>query len=111
MDRVVDYPSVILLETLEEYALWWKNNRSGIFAVPVIEINTTDTPTIITPQMLGTDAMFSVVDEFFANTPNGPEFSYRNRVVGIEVETPERGRAESIRYVIEQSFDPTETGD
>lgn len=111
MDRVVDYGSVIVLDTLENYALWWKNNRSGIWAVPVIEINTTDTPTLITPATLGSEASFTIVDEFFAMRDSGPEFSYRNRVVGIEVDTPERGNAESIRYVIEQTFDPTDTGD
>ena len=31
MDRVVDYSSVIVLDTLEDYALWWKDNRSGIW--------------------------------------------------------------------------------
>lgn len=110
MDKVVDYSSVILLDTLEEYAAWWRDNRSGVFAVPVISINTTDTPTLITPQSLGSPAMFTIVDEFFRMKETGPQFSYRNRVVGIEVDAPERGSAESIRYVIEQSFDPTDTG-
>lgn len=108
MDRVVDYSSVIILDTLEDYAAWWRDNRSGIWAVPVISINTTDTPTLITPQTLGSRAMFTVVDEFFGQDESGPDFSYSNRVVGIEVDTPQRGSAESIRFVIEQSFDPTD---
>ena len=111
MDRVVDYASVTVLDTLEDYAAWWRDNKSGIFAVPVISINTTDTPTLITPQSLGSSAMFTIVDEYFEMTDVGPQFSYNNRVVGIEVETPQRGRAESIRYVVEQSFDPTDVGD
>lgn len=110
LDKVVDYSSVIVLDTLVQYANWWKDNHSGVQAVPVFEINTTDTPTLITPTALGTDAQVTVIDEMFGLGTAGPEFSYQNRIIGIEVSPPQRGGAETIRLVIEQNVDPTEMG-
>lgn len=107
LDKVVDYSSVSLLTTLEDYALWWMENRAGVWAVPVVTINTVDVPTIITPNTLGSSAQFTIEDEFFGRG----DFSYEGRVVGIEVTPPERDQSEEIRLVIEQSFDPTDTGD
>lgn len=110
LDRVIDYASVTVLETLEDYAAYWRDTRSGIWAVPVIEINTTDLPTIMAPSALGSYAQVTILDEFFGMGDDGPDFSYNNRIVGIEVTPPERGRSETIRLVVEQSFDPTDTG-
>lgn len=108
LDKVVDYSSVTVLQTLEDYAAWWRDNRSGVWAVPVIEINTTNVPTLITPSSLGSSAQFTILDEFFGLGETGPDFSYRNRIVGIEVTPPERGKTESIRLVIEQNLEPGE---
>lgn len=106
MDKVVDYSSVIVLSTLENYATWWKDNHSGVSAVPVIEIATIDT-TLISPSALGTRAVFTIEDEYFGYG----EFSSENRIIGIEVTPPERGNQESIRFVIETEVDPTNTGE
>lgn len=111
LDRVIDYPSVVVLETLEDYAAYWRDNRSGVWAVPVVEITTTDLQTILSPSALGSYAQLTILDEFFGMGTDGPDFSYNNRVVGIEVTPPSRGKQETIRLVIEQSFDPTDTGD
>lgn len=109
LDKVVNYSTVIVLDTLVRYATWWRDNRSGVFAVPVIEINTTDVPTIITPTTLGSYGQFTILDEYFGlSGENLPQFSYRNRIVGIEVTPPQRGSAEKIRLVVEQAFDPTD---
>jgi hypothetical protein len=110
MDKVVDYSSVTVLTTLASYAAWWRDNHAGVWAVPVITINTTDTPTIIPPSALGTEAQFTIVDEMFGVTDTLPDFSYQNRIIGIEVSVPQRGQAETIRLVIEQNIDPTEMG-
>jgi hypothetical protein len=106
MDRVIDYASVTVLDTLEDYAAWWRDNHSGIIAVPVIEINTKDTPTIIPPTALGTSAVFTIEDEFFGHG----DFSSENRIIGIEVTPPTRGSQEVIRLVIEDDIDPTDVG-
>lgn len=110
LDRVVDYPSVIVLETLEDYAAYWRDTRSGIWAVPVIELNTTDLQTIMNPSALGSYAQVTILDEFFGMGSEGPDFSYNNRIVGMEITPPERGKSETIRLVVAQSFDPTDTG-
>ncbi len=110
MDKVVDYSSVTELDTLQEYAAWWKENHAGVWAVPVFTINTTDTPTILPPTALGTEAQVTIYDEMFGLSDGRPEFSYQNRIIGIEVTPPERGKAESIRLVIEQNIDPTDIG-
>lgn len=105
LDKVVDYGSVTVLQTLEDYAAWWRDNHSGIKAVPVIEITTNDT-TLIPPSALGTSARFTIVDEMFSLG----DFSSDNRVIGIEVTPPERGSQERIRLVIETAIDPTDLG-
>lgn len=104
LDRVVDYTSVTVLTTLEDYAAWWRDNHSGFIAIPVITISTNSLNTIITPTTLGSYADFTIEDEFFALG----EFSSRNRIIGIEVSPPQRGRQESIRLVIETAIDPTD---
>lgn len=106
LDRVVDYSSVTVLDTLENYAAWWRDNHSGVVAVPVVEINTSDNPTLIPPSALGTVAKFTVEDQFFG----AGDFSSENRVIGIEVTPPSRGSQEVIRLVIEQDIDPTNVG-
>lgn len=104
LDRVVDYSSVTILDTLEDYAAWWRDNHSGYIAIPVITIETSTPNSIITPQALGSYADFTIVDEFFTLG----DFSSRNRIIGIEVSPPERGSQESIRLVIETTIDPTD---
>lgn len=111
MDKVVNYSTVIELGTLINYATWWRDNHAGVWAVPVFEIDTTDTPTIIRPTALGTEAIVTVIDEMFGLEQAGPEFSYQNRIIGIEVSPPQRGKNESIRLVIEQNIDPTDIGE
>jgi hypothetical protein len=106
LDKVLDRSGVVVLAHLQVYAEWWRDNRSGVWAVPVIDINTTDVPTIITPAQLGSTAQFTILDEFFGITDEVPDFSYRNRVIGIEVSPPERGRPETMRLVIEQVLEP-----
>lgn len=106
LDRVVDYSSVTVLDTLENYAAWWRDNHSGVVAVPVIELNTSSTPTLIPPSALGTMAKFTVEDQFFGRG----DFSSENRVIGIEVTPPTRGAQEVIRLVIENDIDPTAIG-
>lgn len=104
MDKVVDYSSVIVLQTLEDYAVWWADNHAGFIAVPVVEISTADGGTIIPPAALGTEANFTIVDELWELG----QFRSTNRIIGIEVTPPERGRQESIRLVIESEVDPTD---
>lgn len=110
LDRVIDYSTVIELSTLEAYAQWWKDNRAGVFSIPIISINTTDIATLITPSSLGTEAQFTILDEYFTLVGGVPEFSSVHRIVGIEVNPPQRGNTESIRFVISTDVDPTEIG-
>lgn len=110
LDRVIDYSTVIELSTLEAYAQWWKDNRAGVFSIPIISINTTDIATLITPSSLGTEAQFTILDEYFTLVGGVPEFSSVHRIVGIEVTPPQRGNTESIRFVISTDVDPTEIG-
>lgn len=110
LDKVIDYDSVTLLSTLEEYATWWRDTRSGIWAVPVIEVVTTDQTTIMDPSALGSYAQVTITDELWGMVEDAPEFSYNNRIVGIEVTPPERGSQEKIRLVVDQRYDPTDIG-
>lgn len=104
LDKVVDYSSVTVLATLEQYAGWWRDNHSGFIAIPIITISTNSLNTIITPTTLGSYADFTIEDEFFTLG----EFSSRNRIIGLEVTPGQRGKQESIRLVIETTIDPTD---
>lgn len=107
IDKVVDYPSVNQISTLEAYAAWWAQNNAGMTIIPSIEIRPDDA-TIFTPNELGAMAEFTITDLYFPLTNGSPTFTGVFRIVGIEVTPPERGRGESMRVIIETEFDPTE---
>lgn len=108
LDKVVDYQSVTNIDTLYEYARWWKDNHSGLVLIPQVEINSSE-GLIFSPNEIGSWAQFTITDAYFPlNSDGSSGFSGEFRVVGMEVTPPERGSGETIRFVIETDFDPTE---
>jgi hypothetical protein len=111
LDKVIDYSSVIEIATLEAYARWWRDNRAGIVFIPQVEINASELQHIFSPNELGSYATFTISDAFFAPDSTGaPTFAGQFRIVGIEVTPPDRDNAETIRFVVADDFDPTDTG-
>jgi hypothetical protein len=107
IDKVVDYSSVTNIDTLNNYAQWWRDNHSGFVSIPAITINLQDTPTVFSPSLLGSNAQFTIYDEYFGLVDGKPEFSQVSRIVGMEVTPNSRGTSESIRFIIEDKIDPT----
>lgn len=109
LDRVVDYPSVKNLTTLEQYAQYWRDNRAGLVVIPTLEINNTDLTRSFTPNELGARATFVFNDVYFPLDANGsPTYSGEFRIVGMEITPDERGESERVRFVIANNFDPTD---
>lgn len=106
MDRVIDLPTETEMPALILYATWWKVNRPGFVSVPVVTVNPVDVATMVNPSNLGSYATFTIYDEYYGMISTGPEFSSKNRIVGIEVTPGERGSSEKIRLVIEEILDP-----
>lgn len=111
IDVVADYSSVKELTTLQQYAAWWAANKGGIILIPEIEVRpSNDDNQIISPSRLGDYANISIENVYFPlNTDGSPSYSGHLRIVGIEVTPGERGSAEKMKLVIQQSFDPTDT--
>lgn len=108
LDKVLDYSSVTDIKTLEEYAAFWAANRAGIIMIPEIDIAAGDNE--FHPNLLGSYATFTITDHFFPIIKGTPTYEGQFRVVGVEISPAERGRDETMRFVIADDFDPTDTG-
>lgn len=108
IDKVVDYPSVVQLSTLEAYANWWSSNHAGMVMIPALEVRPEEHGTF-TPNELGAVAEFAILDLYFPLTNGSPSFTGNFRIVGMEVTPSERGKGEVVRFIIETEFDPTDT--
>lgn len=109
LDKVIDYSSVTEITTLERYAEYWAATKGGLVVIPQIEVMPDEFT--FNPNLLGSYADFTITDEFFPLTAAGsPTYSGRYRIVGLEVTPEERGNRERFRFVIEDTFDPTDLG-
>lgn len=108
LDKVLDFSSVTEIQTLEDYAAYWAATRAGIIMIPEIDIEAAEEE--FHPNLLGSYATFTITDNFFPLVKGVPTYEGEFRVVGIEVSPAERGRDETVRFVIADDFDPTDTG-
>lgn len=109
LDKVIDYSSVTNIKTLEDYAAFWAQTRAGILVIPQIEVVPYNYG--FNPNLLGSTATFTITDHYFPLNDKGePTYSGQFRVIGVEVTPNQKGSGESYRFVIEDNFDPTDTG-
>lgn len=109
LDKVVDYSSVTEIDTLEKYAEYWGATRAGIVVIPQIDVVPGEVD--FNPNLLGSYATFTITDQFFPLTVSGePTYTGEFRIVGLEVTPDSKGQNESYRFVIQDDFDPTDTG-
>ena len=107
LDKVFDYSSVTQISTLEKYAEYWAATRAGVVIIPQVEVMPDNFA--FSPNLLGSYATFTITDDFFPLDENGsPTFTGSYRIVGVEVTPDERGKKEKYRFVIEDTFDPTD---
>jgi hypothetical protein len=95
LTRTLDHQNVTEFATLEAYAHWWRNNRSGVLRIPQATVRLTD-QTRFTPNSLGDYARLTIVDTWYPLATDGsPSFSERWRVIGCEITPPSRGADET----------------
>ncbi|MGH3745816.1 MAG: hypothetical protein ACRDT8_00270 [Micromonosporaceae bacterium] len=94
LDGTRDYTSVIELPTLDAYARWWRDTRSGVVAIPEVTVRLPAQPSL-TPQRLGDHARLRLHNVWW---PDG--FAARWRVVGMEVIPRQRGQAQDRAKLI-----------
>lgn len=103
LDSTINRSSVILVDTLEEYARWYRDHRSGVVRIPEITV-TLPEATRLNPNQLGDWARVTIVDPWHPLKADGtPSYAPRLRIVGIEVVPTSRdtGR-EEIRIIAEE---------
>ncbi len=87
LDTLVDYQSVSVLGTLNDYAHWWRDNRAGAVRILQVTIRL-DEHTRFTPNALGDYARVVITDPWFPLEDGRPSFSRRPRIVGCEITPP-----------------------
>ncbi len=102
LDKTIDYSSVVVAGTLDDYARWWAANRAGVTRVPQATVRI-DEQTAFTPNNLGDYARLTIVDTWFPLDGNAkPTFSKRLRIVGCEVTPPTRNTGETLKLIFEE---------
>lgn len=102
LDKTIDYSSVVVPGTLNDYARWWAANRAGVTRVLQATVRIDD-QTAFTPNNLGDHARLTIVDAWFPLTDTGkPTFAKRPRIVGCEVTPPTRTTGETLKLILEE---------
>ncbi|MCC5580575.1 hypothetical protein IMZ11_33655 [Microtetraspora sp. AC03309] len=107
LDQTLDYQGVLEVATLDAYARWWRDTRSGVVRVPDLTVRFDDTLPIH-PHLLGNYVQVTIVDLLNPLNPDGsPSFRARWRVVGMEVTPKQRGQgSDTARLVLEEARTP-----
>jgi hypothetical protein len=101
LDQTVDYQSVIDVTTLDSYARWWRDTRSGVSRVLDLTVRFDDTFPLHPRRHLGKYVNMSITDQLYPLDDQGrPTFQQRSRLVGIEVEPNGRGQGQDIAHLI-----------
>ncbi|WDZ91137.1 hypothetical protein [Nocardiopsis sp. HUAS JQ3] len=102
LDRTVDYQGVTSVATLDAYARWWAERRSGMLRIPQVEVRLGDA-TSFSPNRLGDSASITLVNDWFPLASGRPTFSHRWRIVGVEVTPVSRASGqERARLIFEE---------
>ena len=103
LDHTEDYQGVTQVDTLDAYARWWRDTRSGVIRIPQARVRLDDSPSF-TPDRLGDYARLTIVDPWFpldrSEGYGRPTFSRRWRVVGIEVTPTSREDGQELATLI-----------
>ncbi len=103
LDRTLDRQTVTEFDTLQSYAHWWRNNRSGVVRIPQATVRLSG-ESRFTPNSLGDYAHLTIVDTWYPLGADGnPSFSERWRIVGCEVTPPTRNSQETCKLIFEES--------
>ncbi|MEU3162887.1 hypothetical protein [Streptosporangium sp. NPDC006930] len=84
IDRTVDRPGVLDVETLEDYAARWAATSSGAVRIWTITILAGEKSTI-TMNSMGDGIGVSMINEYFPQVGSGSGYEARQRMLGIKV--------------------------
>ncbi|MEE2041287.1 hypothetical protein Q8791_29085 [Nocardiopsis sp. CT-R113] len=102
LERTVDYQGVTDVSTLDAYARWWAERRSGMLRIPQVEVRL-DESTSFSPNRLGDSAALTLVNDWFPLNNGRPTFAHRWRIVGVEVIPVSRSSGqERARLIFEE---------
>ncbi|MFP3968590.1 hypothetical protein SMC26_40270 [Actinomadura fulvescens] len=104
LDHTEDYQGVTQVATLDDYARWWRDTRSGVIRIPQARVRLDEAPSF-TPDRLGDFARLTIVDVWFPldrseGAYSRPTFSRHWRVVGIEVTPVSREDSQELATLI-----------
>ncbi|MFG1873401.1 hypothetical protein ACGFIV_01010 [Sphaerisporangium sp. NPDC049003] len=105
LDRVIDRQGVTDLATLNAYARWYRDTRSGSFRVP--EVTGILTPEMtIHPRRLGGALDVTIVDEWFPlDLAGAPTLQALWRMVGLGVKPGARDGLDEMTIIFEEGHD------
>lgn len=98
IDRTIDRPGVLDLETLEDYAAKWAATSSGAVRIWTITILAGANPTI-TPNCLGDNISVSMINEYFPQIGSGSGYEARQRLIGLKL-IPGDGVADELELIL-----------
>lgn len=103
LDQTIDYQSVIDVTTLDSYARWWRDTRSGVIRVPDLNV-LFDDRFPLHPRLLGKHVNAVIADRLYPLGADGqPTFRERWRMIGCEVTPNARGQGQDIaRLILEE---------
>lgn len=103
LDITLDYRSVTSGDTLNDYSIWWVNNRPGATRIPQVKVRLGDRNRF-TPNSLGDYARIQLVNDWWPLDDNGaPTFSNRWRIVGCEIAAPDKDTEEECTLIFEEA--------
>lgn len=103
LDKTVDYSSVKEIDTLEAYAIRWAAQRAGALRVHQATIRLDGDE--FTPANLGDFARLMLVNDWWPRQDGYASFSKSWRVIGIQVNPPDRNGQETATLVFEEEVD------
>lgn len=98
LDHTEDYQGVTQVSTLDDYARWWRDTRSGVIRIPQATVRLDQTS--FTPNNLGDHARLIISDDWFPLDAGSPTFTVRWRVVGIEITPVSRDNGQETASLI-----------
>jgi hypothetical protein len=110
LDRMADYQNVTVKATLDSYAEWWASARGGPIVIPDFVVSPGEMfEAGFSPVALGAETTVVMNNPAYPTILGVPTWGNVSRIIGFELTVDEAGK-DSMKLVIESSFDPTDIG-
>jgi hypothetical protein len=111
VEAVHDYKESASGWTLDTYAAWWANNRSGPIVVPSFTLNANwiFDNCGFTPMSIGGPVVYILDNPAFPVIAGVPSMASTSRTIGFELTVESSGDA-TIQLIAETQYDPSDLG-